>query len=50
MPDRVDPLLQGRASFRSRAWRDAFAELSGLSPDALRRQRHDKYLAIGRNL
>ena len=28
----------------------AFAELSGLSPDALRRQRGDKYLAIGRNL
>jgi acetyl-CoA carboxylase carboxyl transferase subunit alpha len=28
----------------------AFAELSGLSADALRRQRHDKYLAIGRNL
>jgi acetyl-CoA carboxylase carboxyl transferase subunit alpha len=28
----------------------AFAELSALSPDALRRQRADKYLAIGRNL
>ena len=28
----------------------AFAEFSGLSPDALRRQRADKYLAIGRNL
>jgi acetyl-CoA carboxylase carboxyl transferase subunit alpha len=28
----------------------AFSELSALSPDALRRQRHDKYLAIGRNL
>jgi acetyl-CoA carboxylase carboxyl transferase subunit alpha len=28
----------------------AFAELSALSPEAVRRQRHDKYLAIGRNL
>ncbi len=28
----------------------AFAELSALSPDAVRRQRHDKYLAIGRTL
>ncbi|HEX6000725.1 MAG TPA: acetyl-CoA carboxylase carboxyltransferase subunit alpha [Hyphomicrobiaceae bacterium] len=28
----------------------AFAELSALSPDAVRRQRHDKYLAIGRSL
>src|SRR5262249_30069136 len=28
----------------------AFAELSGLGPEAVRRQRHDKYLAIGRNL
>ena len=28
----------------------AFAEFSGLSPDALRRQRADKYLAIGRKL
>jgi acetyl-CoA carboxylase carboxyl transferase subunit alpha len=28
----------------------ALAELSALSPDAVRRQRHDKYLAIGRNL
>jgi acetyl-CoA carboxylase carboxyl transferase subunit alpha len=28
----------------------AFSELSGLTPDAIRRQRHDKYLAIGRSL
>ena len=28
----------------------AFAELSGLGPEGVRRQRHDKYLAIGRNL
>jgi acetyl-CoA carboxylase carboxyl transferase subunit alpha len=28
----------------------AFSELSGLGPDGVRRQRHDKYLAIGRNL
>jgi acetyl-CoA carboxylase carboxyl transferase subunit alpha len=28
----------------------AFAELSSLGPEGVRRQRHDKYLAIGRNL
>jgi hypothetical protein len=28
----------------------AFAELSSFNPDALRRQRADKYLAIGRTL
>ena len=28
----------------------AFSELSGLGPEGVRRQRHDKYLAIGRNL
>jgi acetyl-CoA carboxylase carboxyl transferase subunit alpha len=28
----------------------AFSELSGLTADAIRRQRHDKYLAIGRSL
>jgi acetyl-CoA carboxylase carboxyl transferase subunit alpha len=28
----------------------AFAELSGLTPEAVRRQRADKYLGIGRNL
>jgi len=28
----------------------ALAELSGLSAEAVRRQRHDKYLAMGRNL
>jgi hypothetical protein len=33
VPDQVDPLLQGRASFRSRAWRDAFAELSAADRD-----------------
>ncbi|MGD9530548.1 LuxR C-terminal-related transcriptional regulator [Pseudonocardia sp.] len=33
MPDQVDPLLRGRASFRSRAWRDAFAELSAADRD-----------------
>ena len=28
----------------------AFDEFSGMGPDAIRRQRHDKYLAIGRGL
>lgn len=28
----------------------AFSEFAGMSPDAIRRQRHDKFLEIGRNL
>jgi acetyl-CoA carboxylase carboxyl transferase subunit alpha len=28
----------------------ALGEFSGLAPEAIRRQRHDKFLAIGRNL
>jgi acetyl-CoA carboxylase carboxyl transferase subunit alpha len=43
-----DPALVFRRTGDAAA--KAFAEFSGLSPDALRRQRADKYLAIGRNL
>jgi len=28
----------------------ALGEFSGLSPEAIRRQRHEKFLAIGRDL
>jgi acetyl-CoA carboxylase carboxyl transferase subunit alpha len=28
----------------------AIGEFSGMSPDAIRRQRHDKFLQIGRGL
>jgi acetyl-CoA carboxylase carboxyl transferase subunit alpha len=28
----------------------ALGEFSGLAPEAIRRQRHDKFLAMGRNL
>ena len=32
------------------ATEEALAEVSGLNPEGVRRQRHDKYLGIGRNL
>ena len=43
-----DPALVFRRTGDAMA--KAFAEFSGLGPDAVRRQRHDKFLAIGRNL
>jgi acetyl-CoA carboxylase carboxyl transferase subunit alpha len=43
-----DPALVFRRTGDSIA--KAFSDLSGLGPEGVRRQRHDKYLAIGRNL